>query len=56
MANDVVVSEQAVLDGRQMKQQVATIQDLMRAVLREGEHYMTIPGTPKPSLLQNGAD
>jgi hypothetical protein len=32
------------------------IQEVMASLLKDGEHYGTIPGTPKPTLLQPGAD
>lgn len=47
---------QAVADVRE---QVNQIQYLMKAVLKEGEHYGKIPGTgknAKPTLLQPGAE
>ena len=58
MSSIVPVSdERAVLNATQVKEQMRVVQELMRFVLKEGEHYMTIPGTgTKPSLLQNGAD
>jgi hypothetical protein len=36
--------------------QVAQVQDIMRKVMRDGEHYGTIPGTDKPALLKAGAE
>jgi hypothetical protein len=36
--------------------QVHKVQELMRLVMREGEHYGTIPGTDKPTLLKPGAE
>jgi len=36
--------------------QVAQVQDIMHKVMREGEHYGTIPGTDKPALLKAGAE
>lgn len=36
--------------------QVATIQDIMHGVMKEKEHYGTIPGTNKPSLYKAGAE
>ena len=32
------------------------VQDAMRAVMKDGEHYGVIPGTPKPTLLKPGAE
>lgn len=39
-----------------VKKQVEKIQQLMRSVMRDGEHYGVIPGTHKPSLLKAGAE
>jgi len=36
--------------------QVHKVQELMRLVMREGEHYGVIPGTDKPTLLKPGAE
>ncbi len=36
--------------------QVALIQRVMQAAMKEGEHYGTIPGTQKPTLLKPGAE
>ena len=36
--------------------QVSVIQDVMRRVMREDEHYGTIPGTNKPTLYKPGAE
>lgn len=36
--------------------QVALIQNAMKKVMKEGEHYGVIPGTPKPTLLKPGAE
>lgn len=36
--------------------QVSLIQQLMKTVLKEGEHYGTIPGTDKPTLYKPGAE
>jgi hypothetical protein len=36
--------------------QVQTIQELMSKVMHDGEHYGTIPGTDKPTLLKAGAE
>lgn len=65
MANEIAIREEArapestailaELSVEQMAAQVAKIQQLMKAVMKEGEHYGVIPGTNKPSLLQPGA-
>lgn len=36
--------------------QVALIQEVMKGVMKDGEHYGVIPGTKKPSLLKPGAE
>ena len=36
--------------------QVAVIQEVMRQVMHQDEHYGTIPGTKKPSLYKPGAE
>ena len=56
MKTELQAIDASILSGAEAKQQVAVIQDLMRSVMREGEHYGTIPGCPKPSLYQSGAD
>jgi len=35
---------------------VATVQEVMRAVMKPDVHYGTIPGTPKPTLYKQGAE
>lgn len=40
----------------QLVAQVDKIQQAMREVMREGEHYGTIPGTEKPTLYKPGAE
>src|SRR2546423_1472546 len=44
------------LSAGAMRAQVNAIQRLMRAVMREGEHYGRIPGARKPSLWKPGAE
>jgi hypothetical protein len=36
--------------------QVAKIQELMRSVMQDGQHYGVVPGTDKPTLLKAGAE
>ncbi len=57
----LVVTEASELPARAMSTaavlaQVAQVQDIMHKVMREGEHYGTIPGTDKPALLKAGAE
>lgn len=35
---------------------VATVQEVMRAVMKPDVHYGVIPGTPKPTLFKQGAE
>lgn len=47
----------APVEASVLVQQVAAIQQIMAAVMREGEHYGVIPGTNgKPTLLKSGAE
>lgn len=41
---------------QQVVAQVKHVQEIMRAVMREGEHYGKIPGTKKNCLLKPGAE
>jgi len=40
----------------EVKNQVVRIQSVMRAVMKDGEHYGTIPGTDKKTLYKAGAE
>ncbi len=44
------------LTATDIRKQVNLIQEVMKAVMREGEHYGKIPGCEKPSLLKPGAE
>ena len=44
------------LSPKAMRAQVNAIQALMKAVMREGEHYGRVPGARKPSLWKPGAE
>lgn len=44
------------LSVQEITGQVALIQGIMKAVMRDNEHYGTIPGTNKPTLLKPGAE
>lgn len=48
--------EEIGLPVEQVVAQVRRVQDVMKAVMRDGEHYGTIPGCEKPSLLKPGAE
>ena len=52
-----VVDHQEPLTADKIKAQVALIQDVMKSVMKDGEHYGVIPGCgKKPSLLKPGAE
>lgn len=40
----------------EIRQNVNLIQEVMKAVMKDGTHYGTIPGTPKPTLYKPGAE
>lgn len=40
----------------EIRKRTHAVQELMRGVMKEGTHYGTIPGTPKPSLWKAGAE
>lgn len=40
----------------EIRKRIHAIQEVMRGVMKEGTHYGTIPGTPKPSLWKAGAE
>jgi hypothetical protein len=44
------------LKPEQLQARLKLIQDVMRNVMREGEDYGTLPGTPKPMLFKAGAE
>lgn len=44
------------LPASAIKAQVQLIQEVMKTVMHRDEHYGTIPGTPKPTLLKPGAE
>ena len=58
MGNQVAIVnfEDYAMSSANCVRQVNIIQDVMRSVMRDGEHYGTIPGTAKPSLLKPGAE
>jgi hypothetical protein len=54
-ANNFPVSMQAI-PVHEVVMQINAIQDLMHEVMKEGEHFGIIPGTPKKSLYKAGAE
>ena len=51
-----IVQYQEPLTAIAIRAQVNLVQSVMAAVMKEGTHYGTIPGTPKPSLWKPGAE
>ena len=54
--NELTVIESTARTAVQIKAQVQLIQQVMEAVMKQGVHYDTIPGTDKPTLLKPGAE
>lgn len=54
--NETDQLERLAMRPKEILKQVQLIQQIMTAVMKEGEHYGTIPGTKKPTLYQSGAD
>lgn len=61
--NEMAVASQPQMAGmvewvspQQVVAQIKHVQEIMRSVMRPGEHYGVIPGTKKPSLLKAGAE
>lgn len=52
----VVNIEDFAMSIQSLTRQVDLIQEVMKKVMREGEHYGKIPGTNKPTLLKPGAE
>jgi hypothetical protein len=52
MTNELI----ATLTARDVREQVNLIQEVMKAVMKDGVHYGMIPGCPKPSLFKAGAE
>ena len=40
----------------ELRHRIQAVQEVMRGVMKEGTHFGTIPGTPKPSLWKAGAE
>lgn len=55
--NELTVIENQPLTAAQVRTQVNTIQEIMKAVMKPGTHYGTVPGCgDKPTLLKPGAE
>ena len=56
MANEVMISEEP-LTAQDIRNHVNRVQEVMKAVMIDGQHYGLIPGCgPKPTLLKPGAE
>jgi hypothetical protein len=55
---DMAVMERAgaIATAAEIRAQVNLIQEVMKAVMKDGVHFGTIPGTPKPTLYKPGAE
>jgi len=51
-----LVQSSGRLSASEVVQHAVVVQEVMRAVMKKDVHYGTIPGTPKPTLYQPGAD
>ena len=50
------VIDRGALPVAEVVSRVRRIQEMMKALMKDGTHYGTIPGTPKPTLYQPGAE
>lgn len=53
---EIATVEQGALSAVDIRAQVNLIQEVMKAVMKENEHYGKIPGCQKPSLWKPGAE
>ena len=51
-----IVTNAGRMSVAEVVQHAKTVQEVMHAVMREGEHFGKIPGTDKPTLLKAGAE
>jgi hypothetical protein len=54
MTNELTTTK--TLTASDIRAQVNLIQEVMKAVMKNGTHYGTIPGTQKPTLFKAGAE
>lgn len=52
----LVAAEAHRFSAAEIRERVNLVQEVMRAVMKEGVHYGKIPGTPKPTLYKPGAE
>lgn len=57
MENEIIeLKGTRALTATEMRKQVNLVQEVMKEVMRDGEHYGIITGCNKPSLLKSGAE
>lgn len=56
VSHSTAVIDRGVLPLADIVGRVRRIQEVMSALMKDGVHYGTIPGTPKPSLYKPGAE
>ncbi len=60
MSSTELIHQPVALDrpstAAEIRAQVNLIQEVMKAVMKEGVHFGTIPGTPKPTLYKPGSE
>jgi len=57
MTEAIVVQQSEEMSVEQLQSQVVKVQQVMKAVMKDGHHYGKIPGCgPKPTLLKPGAE
>ena len=56
MSTEIIESNRMPLTARDIRKHVNLIQEVMRAVMKEGVHFGIIPGCPKHSLFKPGAE
>jgi hypothetical protein len=54
--HETSVMERGTMSPTSVLAHVAKVQEIMAKLLKDGEHYGTIPGTNKPTLLKPGAE
>jgi hypothetical protein len=53
---EIACVEKMAMSVEDIMSQIALIQHIMKRAMKENEHYGTIPGTSKPTLLKPGAE
>lgn len=56
MPKAALVQQAGRMSVAEVTQHAIAVQEVMQAVMKEGEHYGTIPGTDKPTLYKAGAE